>query len=256
MALKTGSFAEKTVRYLGVLGINARQVLFLRNLPRYFADRRRFRKAGGRITGTMPVLGDYGDSAGSAKGHYFHQDLLVAGFIHDAKPARHVDIGSRIDGFVAHVAAFREIEIFDIRPLADVGHPHIRFTRCDITAPAPELVGTCESLSCLHALEHFGLGRYGDPIDPEGHRKGFENIIRMLRPGGTLYLSFPIGKPAVLFNAHRIFAPTEVLDWAKGRLELKRFDYVDDAGDLHRSAKPESLPDLSYGCGIYTFKKL
>jgi hypothetical protein len=32
--------------------------------------------------------------------------------------------------------------------------------------------GYCDSLSCLHALEHFGLGRYGDPIDPRGHEKG------------------------------------------------------------------------------------
>ena len=256
MPIKVGSPAEKTLRFLGLLGLNPAVFLALRYIPRYFSDRKRFLAAGGQITGAMPVLTDYHDAAGSARGHYFHQDLLVASYIHEANPARHVDVGSRIDGFVAHVAAFREIEILDIRPLTGVGHPRIRFTQCDLMAPPSEFDATCDSISCLHALEHFGLGRYGDPIDPDGHRKGFASLVRMLRPGGTLYLSFPIGQPAVLFNAHRIFAPTAALEWAKDRLELKRFDYVDDAGDLHRQADPTKLSGLIYGCGIYTFSKL
>ena len=60
------------------------------------------------------LLQDYSDNAGQNKGHYFHQDLLVAKMIYDTKPRRHIDIGSRLDGFVAHVASFREIEVFDI----------------------------------------------------------------------------------------------------------------------------------------------
>ena len=76
-------------------------------------------------------------------------------------------MGSRIDGFVAHVAAFREIEVFDIRPLTHK-IPGVVFRRVDILDLPEALENYCDSLSSLHALEHVGLGRYGDPIDAEG----------------------------------------------------------------------------------------
>ena len=202
--------------FIDSLGLNLKKILCLRSLPRYFSDRARFKKAGGRITADFPILSDFSDTAGTASGHYFHQDLLVAEQIFRANPERHLDVGSRIDGFVAHVASFRQIEVLDIRPLPDCGHPNIHFRQCDLMQLDASLVGACESISCLHALEHFGLGRYGDKIDPDGHRKGFENLVRMLKPGGTLYLSFPIREPSVQFNAHRVFAPSDVLAWAEG----------------------------------------
>ena len=62
-----------------------------------------------------PCLTDRFEESGAARGHYFHQDLLVAQRIFDSAPARHVDMGSRIDGFVAHVASFREPEQRDLR---------------------------------------------------------------------------------------------------------------------------------------------
>ena len=64
-----------------------------------------------------PVLNERNEKSGNWKGHYFHQDLLVAGKIFRNQPEKHVDIGSRIDGFIAHVASFREVEVFDIRPM-------------------------------------------------------------------------------------------------------------------------------------------
>lgn len=117
-----------------------------------------------------------------------------------------------------------------------------------------------DSISCLHAIEHFGLGRYGDKIDPSGHIVGFNNIAKMLKVGGTLYISFPIGhSPAVHFNSQRVFSPVEIFDWSNGntRLELLRFDFVDDNGILHRDVDlRKANVDPSYGCGIYTFRKL
>ena len=46
-----------------------------------------------------PCLEDRKSAGGSARGHYFHQDLLVAQKIFEAKPERHLDVGSRIDGW-------------------------------------------------------------------------------------------------------------------------------------------------------------
>lgn len=228
----------------------------IRYYRKYLADKAAFKKAGGVISITHPIYEDYKKQAGTAKGHYFHQDLLVASFIHKANPTRHIDVGSSIEGFVAHVASYRDIEVIDIRPLEGIGHSQIKFMQGNLMELDPALVGICDSLSCLHALEHFGLGRYGDPIDPMGHMKGFHNLHKMLKTGGTFYLAFPIGKSGVHFNAHRVFDPTEVLDWSKGLFELTRFDYVDDAGDVHLNASLASPPVLSYGCGIYTLKKI
>jgi hypothetical protein len=237
------------------LGLDPRRWTALARIPRFLADRGRFRAAGGKIAGLMPILSDYEATAGEARGHYFHQDLLVASLIHDASPARHVDVGSRVDGFVAHVASFRQIDVFDVRPLT-VAHPRIRFVQRDLSAPGDDLRDITDSLSCLHALEHFGLGRYGDPIDPEGHLKGFATLAAMVKPGGMFYLSVPIGAPGVFFNAHRVFTPTDVLDWARGAFDLVRFDYVDDAGVLHQDQSVQATPSLEFGLGLYSLRKI
>lgn len=222
---------------------------------RFLRSLRQFERQGGRVDLRRPMLDDAGDAAGAASGHYFHQDLLVATRIHRTAPRHHIDVGSRVDGFVAHVASFRRLEVLDIRPLPPLVHENIAFRQADMMQGTGVEEGLCDSLSCLHALEHFGLGRYGDPIDPLGHLRGFANLCRLLEPGGTLYLSVPIGDSAVHFNAHRVFAPTEPLRWADGRMELSAFDYVDDAGALHVGADPGALPALRYGCGIYTMRK-
>jgi hypothetical protein len=223
---------------------------------KFRSDRTAFINAGGHVARTHPILDDFKKQAGIATGHYFHQDLLIASFISANNPARHIDVGSSIEGFVAHVASFRKIDVFDIRPLRILGHDQIRFVQGNLMELDDALICSCDSLSCLHAIEHFGLGRYGDPIDPEGHLKGFNNLHKMLKKDGFLYISFPIGESGVHFNAHRVFDPREILKWSSNKFELMRFDYVDDAGDLHCNASPHSLPKLTYGCGIYSLKKV
>jgi hypothetical protein len=247
-------------RLLLNIATDPRRIGALRNYPNYRAQYRQFRQLGGTITHRYPILTDYDAAAGSASGHYFHQDLLVASFIHDKNPARHIDIGSRIDGFVAHVASFRNIEVMDIRALHNIGHRNISFLKADLMDEQGAQREMTDSVSCLHAIEHFGLGRYGDPLDPNGHLKGFNNIIQMLEPGGTLYISFPIGRTdEVHFNAHRVFHPRSIFGWAGGQngLKLERFDYVDDRGSLHEDFDVRAAGlDVAYGCGIYTFEKL
>jgi hypothetical protein len=232
----------------------------IRWLPVYLNHHREFLAQGGKIEQLFPILYDYADQAGSAHGHYFHQDLLVASLIHAATPTRHIDVGSRVDGFVAHVAAFRPIEIMDVRPLQSTGHQNILFLQADLMQEKNAPTEIADSVSCLHAIEHFGLGRYTDPIVPDGHLRGFVNLLRMLKPGGTLYISFPIGTHThVCFNAHRVFEPKEILSWPTGecRLELLRFDHVDDAGSLHQNVDLKTAElRPTYGCGIYTFRKL
>lgn len=212
-----------------------------------------------KITKFTPILSDRKDSGGLISGHYFHQDLLVAKKIYGNNPDKHVDIASRVDGFVAHVAVFREIEVFDIRPIKSK-IDNIKFVLSDLMKNNLEHINYCDSISCLHAIEHFGLGRYNDPIDVDGHLKGLDYIKSILKSGGTFYFSTPIGPQRIEFNAHRVFSVSYLLNIFKNDYTLINFSYVNDEGDLFEN---QSLTDKNvannfdciYGCGIFEFKK-
>lgn len=248
---------RKFIHTLNVLGFDPLKIRSYKFYFRFRKDKSEYLKQGGIIAKNVMMLSDYVDNAGIAKGHYFHQDLLVARLIHEHNPKRHIDIASRVDGFVAHVASYRTIEVVDVRPLKNSIHENINFRQFDFMNP--EDLGKTDSLSCLHAIEHFGLGRYSDPIDINGHNKGISNLVKLVEKGGRMYLSFPIGKSdEVYFNAHRIFHPSSIFRHPdiKQTMQLIRFDYVDDNGDLHLSKSIAEVPsDTNYGCGIYTFEK-
>lgn len=206
-----------------------------------------------------PCPADRYEEGGVASGHYFHQDLLVAHKIFQRNPSRHLDVGSRIDGFVAHVASFREIEVLELRPVTKKVK-NIIFHQFDLLGPVGNFETCCDSISCLHALEHVGLGRYGDHLVVDGHIKGFQALWSMLKPDGILYLSVPIGSQRIEFNAHRVFRVQTILDMAKDKYELAGFSFVDDFGDIHEN--PDMTEDAIrncfdcwYGCGIFEFRK-
>jgi SAM-dependent methyltransferase len=237
---------------------------FLKGMPAFLREYREIRRQAGPADfpfgAFYPCLEDRSQESGTATGHYFHQDLLVAGRIFHNNPVRHVDIGSRIDGLVAHVASFRQIEVLDIR---DLQSPvaNIRFRQADLMNRNFSWVEDYDSVSCLHALEHFGLGRYGDRIDYRGHLMGWENIHRMLKAGGKLYFSVPIGDQRIEFNAHRVFSVPYLLKMIEGRYRLDAFSYVNDAGDLVRDPAltgdaVENSFSCHYGCGIFELTKL
>jgi hypothetical protein len=138
---------------------------------------------------------------------------------------------------------------------------NIVFIQADLMNPVNHLNDYCDSLSCLHALEHFGLGRYGDPLDIQGHLRGFENLSKILQQNGILYLSVPIGKQRIEFNAHRVFNIDTVLTMAKSQFELIGFSYVDDLGDLHENINLDDQQrefncGCYYGCGIFELRKI
>lgn len=195
-----------------------------------------------------PCFHDRSAAGGVAYGQYFHQDLLVAQWIFAAQPQRHIDVGSRVDGFAAHVATFREIELLDIRPITTsarglVFHVH------DILAHDPSWDAATDSLSCLHTIEHFGLGRYGDPLDPDGWRLGWANMVRMVKPGGTIYLSTMIGPQHLQFDAHRVFSIPTLLELVAPTCDVLELAYVDEAGELHVGADWQAPGVVdSFGC--------
>lgn len=156
-------------------------------------------------------IDDSGGAAGTTSSYYW-QDLWAATKIIESRPEIHYDIGSRVDGFIAHLQAAKiKTNLIDIRPL-DNKLPYVGFTQADATSLEGIPDGSIESLSALCSLEHFGLGRYGDPVDPEACFKAFQAIQRVLKSGGHCYLSVPIGKEHLEFNAQRVFYAKTVID--------------------------------------------
>jgi len=207
----------------------------------------------------MPCLHDWYEEGGTTKSEYFRQDLLVARMVFAANPEKHVDIGSRVDGFVTHVASFRKIEVFDVR-LITTQVPGVIFKQADLMNPLEGIENYCDSLSCLHALEHFGLGRYGDAIDPKGFDRGLSNMARLLKRNGIFYLSVPIGIDRVEFNAHRVFDPRMIVNLAtRNSLKLTDLTVIEPDGVVKKlEYDAERLSVLAmqrYSLGIFVFQK-
>lgn len=183
--------------------------------------------------------------------HYFYQDIWAFKAIQASGTPNHIDIGSRAI-FVGMLTAITKVIFVDIRPLI-VNLENFDSKAGSILAP-PFADNSVPSLSCLHVAEHIGLGRYGDPLDPEGTKKATRELARVLAPQGNLYFSVPVGKPRVCFNAHRIHSPQQILGYFYD-LELIHFSGIDDDGTFRRDMDPNDLADAAYACGLFHFTK-
>lgn len=226
-----------------------RPLVGLLGLPRYLRDWRTWMKLGGprlRWIDSYPCLADRSAET-PLDPHYFYQSGWLARRLAASAPARHVDIGSSA-AMIAVLSAMVPTLHVDYRPLR-ASLPGLECCAGDILA-LPFADGSEASVSCLHVLEHIGLGRYGDPIDPEGSRKAAAELSRVVAPGGTLYLSVPVGRPRICFNAHRVFDARDVLALFPA-FSLRSFALVDDAGRFIVDAHPGVAAGLSYGCGMF-----
>ena len=229
----------------------------LKGLPFYIRDAIRYVKNSRNktfrvgFTDLYPILAERFMEAGSARGHYFFQDIWAARKLKEMSIQAHVDVGSRLDGFVAHVLLFSKVTYVDIRPLG-ISVDGLEFKQGSILRmPFPD--GSVPSLSSLHVLEHIGLGRYGDPVDPSGHITAAKELKRILSPNGSLLIGVPVGKERLCFNAHRVFDPATVAGLFEG-LKLKEFSLINDSGvGIIHNASFEQARSCDYGCGLFTF---
>jgi SAM-dependent methyltransferase len=247
-------FSGSVVARWGAAFLTPHIVTSIGALPRYLAEWVAYQKAAPRqrlaFRDSYPCLADRVRTT-PFDPHYFFQAAWLARRLQESRPSFHVDVGSSAM-MINVLSAGMHTAFVDYRPL------HVRLS--NLSSLAGDIVrlpfrdACIASLSCLHVIEHVGLGRYGDPINPAGSQLAADELQRVLQPGGRLFLSVPVGRERVCFNAHRVFAPGTVQSLLRG-LRLGSFCLVDVAGRFHEHVLTDAGTELEYGCGLFEFVK-
>lgn len=185
--------------------------------------------------------------------HYIYHLAWAARVIARTRPAEHVDIASHLH-FCTLISAFTPVRFYDYRP-AHLALDGMTSDRADLTR-LPFGDGTISSLSCMHVVEHVGLGRYGDEVDPDADLRAMSELQRVLAPGGSFLFVVPVGRPSIRFNAHRIYSRRQILD-AFQCLTLEEWALIPESGpDGLLVNAPERLADAQdYACGCFWFRR-
>jgi hypothetical protein len=186
--------------------------------------------------------------------HYIYHTAWAARKVKEINAEHHVDISSSLY-FSSIVSAFVPVTFYDFRPaklnLSNLTSHPANLSKLHFESES------IESLSCMHTVEHVGLGRYGDAIDPEGDVGAAHELARVVKKGGSLLFVVPIGKPKIQFNAHRVYSYQMVVDMFPG-LTLKEFSLIPDnaldKGMIYNATKEQS-DEQTYGCGCFWFVK-
>lgn len=201
-----------------------------------------------------PIATDKYAKAGNID-DYFLQDLWAAKLIYKSGVKRQFDIGSRIDGFIAHLLAMDiDVTVIDIREFpGEVENLHTIVDDATYLSQIPD--ESIESMSALCSLEHFGLGRYGDPIDPEACFKCFASIQKKMKRGGKLYISVPVGSDRVEFNAHRVFDASTIIECFSDMALLEFSCCEDGKMEYHVDIHKYDNDQVGYRMGLFYFVK-
>lgn len=226
-------------------------------LPKWYKDDLQafvedYRKIFGRDADLepFPCLGDKTPTT-DFDPHYTYQGPWVMRELLQRRPSKHVDVGSWT-AYLGFFSSLQPTEFVDIRP-AGLFQPGLT-PREGSALSLPYAHESVESLSCLHVVEHIGLGRYGDPIDPMGPIKALRELARVVAKGGDLYLSLPVGLEKIYFNAHRVIQPQVVIEILKG-MRLVSLSGILDDGQFLENACLTTLSRQKYGCGLFHFTK-
>jgi SAM-dependent methyltransferase len=250
-----GDFFKRTIVLPLAVAVSRGQPL--RGLTRYvevFNQFRRYREltAGHetvRFGDFFPWLLDASAPAGKA-GEYFYQDTWCVGLVARRAPTLHVDVGSALIS-MGCLSQTVPVVYVDLRPTPVhlSGFRPLRGSLSNLPFADRSLV----SISSLSVVEHVGLGRYGDPLDPRGTDRACKELARILAPGGHLYVAVPTAREGhVAFNAHRVFAPDAFI--AKfGNLLLTDEAYGTASRLLTRAEYDAAGQPYAYGC--YGFRR-
>lgn len=185
--------------------------------------------------------------------HYLYHLSWAIRKVREISPERHIDFSSHIH-FASMLSAYVATEFYDYRP-AEVSLSNLKTGKADLLKiPFPD--NSLQSVSCMHVIEHIGLGRYGDQLDPDGDLKAVEELKRVIAPGGNLLFVTPTGKARLMFNGHRIYSFSQILKMFDG-FELVEKSIVADNWQtgIIIDPDPEMIDQQNYACGMFWFTK-
>jgi len=190
--------------------------------------------------------------------HYVYHTSWAARVVKEINPEYHVDISSSLY-FSGIVSAFIPVHFYDYRP-ADLGLSNLESKEGNLHN-LPFADKSVKSISCMHTIEHIGLGRYGDPIDAMGDVKAVNELKRAVAVGGSLLIVVPIGGKSIIeFNAHRIYTYNQITSLVlDSEFKLKEFSFIPEDGKdggLIRNADPKATESAKYACGCFWFVRL
>jgi hypothetical protein len=100
-----------------------------------------------------------------------------------------------------------------------------------------------DAIVSYSSIEHSGLGRYGDALNPNGDIETMEHIYNSLTEDGLCFVGFPVGKDYLVWNAHRIYGEIRLK-----LMYLDKFKEVEwfgcDRSYIHTCPVPTGNPDF------------
>tara|TARA_A100001015_G_C14968263_1_gene703977 strand:- start:599 stop:1345 length:747 start_codon:yes stop_codon:yes gene_type:complete len=187
--------------------------------------------------------------------HYLYHTAWASRILDKMKPEILHDFGSDLR-FVTISSANTKIIHHNIQK-PNINLENLEFKNTDLTDMQDIKNSSINFLSCMHVVEHIGLGRYGDNLDKDGSIKAINEIKRVLNYSGNLIFVVPVGKKNIYFNAHRVFSYDQIIEYFN-ELELIEFSLVDDDGyntGLKINADPSLVSQNNYACGCFWFRK-
>ena len=90
---------------------------------------------------------------------------------------------------------------------------------------------TFDAVLSISSIEHSGMGRYGDKLNPYGDFEAMADIKSMLNPNGILFLAVPVCGDSITFNVHRTYGPIRL------PMLLDGFEIIDSFGFSKKNFK-------------------
>lgn len=186
-------------------------------------------------------------------GSYVLECVFAAEMLHKVRARRILDVGSYRLFTIGLCAAWEtEVTVLEIREVPD-----------ELCGSEVRVVGDIKEISLpvrydavvsLCALEHFGLGKYGEEFDINADRKAIGNIADSLVAGGHFIFTTTIGEKAIVwFNAHRVYSHEILHDMA----EANGFDIVKERVILigndtsFQELADGPIGDINWYCGCW-----
>jgi len=200
----------------------------------------------------FPILNDYSPNH-EIDYHYTYHPAWALRVLLSYDTSIHIDLASKLD-FALSASAFMKVEYHDYRNVS-IKFNNFKSVFTDISK-LPFENDSVQSLSCMHVLEHIGLGRYGDPIDLGADEDTAREIVRVVAKNGHFIFVTPLAnKYRLEFNAHRVYTYENVVSNLFKEFQLLEFSVVTDDGEFILNSDSHILTDQSYACGCFHFIK-